>query len=256
MNVTRARFLRNATVGLLAAGVLAACGSGGDTNTWTVGTEPGFAPFETMNGGQLEGFDIDLMNAVGEKAGKTIEFKSLPFDSLIAALQGNSIDAAISSMTITPERQKAVDFSDPYFDAGLAIAVAANNTKVKTIDDLKGKKIAVQLGTTGASTATNIEGTKITTFESAPLALTELSNGNVDAVINDAPATKAAIASGNIPNVKIVGEVLTDESYGIALPKGSENVAAVNSAIAELKADGTYDTIYQKWFDMAPPAAK
>ena len=259
MKITRSSFLRNTAVGLLAAGVLAACGGGGggsDSDTWTVGTEPGFPPFESMNGSEFEGFDIDLMNAIGEKAGKTIEFSSLPFDSLIAALQGGSINAAISGMTITPERQEAVDFSDPYFEAGLAIAVAASNTDVKTVDDLKGKKIAVQLGTTGASTANSIEGAQVTTFESAPLALTELSNGNVDAVINDAPATKEAIDGGNIPDVKIVGEVLTDESYGIALPKGSEDVAAVNSAIAELKADGTYDTIYQKWFDTAPPKAK
>ncbi|MGB3766507.1 MAG: basic amino acid ABC transporter substrate-binding protein [Phormidesmis sp.] len=259
MKVTRARFLRNTAVGLLTAGVLAACGGGGgggDADTWTVGTEPGFPPFESMNNGEFEGFDIDLMNAIGEKAGKTIEFSSLPFDSLIAALQGGSIDAAISGMTITPERQEAVDFSDPYFEAGLAIAVAESNTDVKTIDDLKGKRIAVQLGTTGASTADSVEGAQVTTFESAPLALTELSNGNVDAVINDAPATKEAVDGGNIPGVKIVGEVLTDESYGIALPKGSDNLAAVNSAIAELKADGTYDTIYQKWFDMAPPAAE
>ena len=263
MKVTRASFLRNAAVGLLAAGALAACGGGGDggssssggADTWTVGTEPGFPPFESMSAsGEFEGFDIDLMNAIGEQAGKTIEFSSLPFDSLISALQGSSIDAAISGMTITPERAEAVDFSDPYFEAGLAIAVAEDNTDIKTIDDLKGKKIAVQLGTTGASTAESVEGSEVTTFESAPLALTELSNGNVDAVINDAPATADAVASGNIPNIKVVGEILTDESYGIALPKGSENVEAVNAALAELKADGTYDTIYQKWFDTAPPA--
>lgn len=256
MKVTRARFLRNTAVGLLAAGVLAACGGGGgNSDTWTVGTEPGFPPFESIDTetGEFEGFDIDLMNAIGEKAGKTVEFSSLPFDSLISALQGGSIDAAISGMTITAERAEAVDFSDPYFEAGLAIAVAEDNTEVKTLDDLEGKRIAVQLGTTGASTAESVEGATVTTFESAPLALTELANGNVDAVINDAPATKEAVDSGNIPGIAIVGEVLTDESYGIALPKGSENVAAVNSALAELKADGTYDTIYQKWFDTAPP---
>ena len=254
MKVTRASFLRNTAVGLLAAGVLAACGgSGGDADTWTVGTEPGFPPFESLSeSGEFEGFDIDLMNAIGEKAGKTVEFNSLPFDSLIAALQGGTIDAAISGMTITPERAESVDFSDPYFQAGLAIAVAEDNNELTTLEDLEGKRIAVQIGTTGASTAESIEGAEVTTFESAPLALIELSNGNVDAVINDAPATLEAISTGNIPGIKVVGELLTEESYGIAMPQGSENVALVNSALAELKSDGTYDTIYEKWFGSAP----
>lgn len=253
MKVTRASFLRNTAVGLLAAGVLAACGGGGSSDTWTVGTEPGFPPFESMTeSGEFEGFDIDLMTEIGQRAGKTVEFNSLPFDSLIAALQGGTIDAAISGMTITPERAESVDFSDPYFQAGLAIAVAEDDNELTTLADLEGKKIAVQLGTTGASTAESIEGAEVTTFESAPLALLELSNGNVDAVINDAPATLEAISTGNIPNIKVVGELLTEESYGIAMPQGSENVALVNDALAEMRADGTYDTIYEKWFGSAP----
>ena len=253
MKVTRAIFLKNAVVSLLAASVLAACGGGKDPNTWTVGTEPGFPPFESMTeSGEFEGFDIDLMTEIGERAGKTIEFNSLPFDSLIAALQGGTIDAAISGMTITEERTQSVDFSDPYFQAGLAIAVAENNNEITKLEDLEGKKIAVQLGTTGASTAEEIQGAQVTTFESAPLALLELANKNVDAVINDAPATIEAISSENIPGIKVVGELLTEESYGIAMPQGSENVAAVNEALADIKADGTYDTIYEKWFGTAP----
>ena len=99
-------------------------------------------------------------------------------------------------MTITPERAESVDFSDPYFHAGLAIAVAEDNNELTTLEDLEGQRIAVQIGTTGASTAESIEGAEVTTFESAPLALIELSNGNVDAVINDAPATLEAISTG------------------------------------------------------------
>lgn len=255
MKVTRASFLRSMAVGLLAAGVLSACGGGGEggSDTWTVGTEPGFPPFESMSeSGEIVGFDIDLMTEIGERSGKTVEFNSLPFDSLISALQGGSIDAAISGMTITPERAETVDFSDPYFEAGLAIAVAEDDNELKTLADLEGKRIAVQIGTTGADTAEGVEGATITTFESAPLALLELSNGNVDAVINDAPATLEAISTGNIPGIKVVGELLTEESYGIAMPKGSENVTLVNSALAEMREDGTYDTIYEKWFGSAP----
>ena len=269
-NVTRSAFLRSMVLGLCTAGLLVACGGGsgggsdggdggsgssGGGSSLSVGTEPAFPPFEsTGKGGELQGFDIDLMNAIGEKTGKTINFQSLPFDGLIPALQSGTIDAAISGMSITDERKKTVDFSDPYFAAGLAIAVAKNNTDIKTIDDLKGKRIAVQIGTTGAEKANSISGAKVSTFDSAPLALQELANGNADAVINDAPATAEAVKSGNIPGIQVVGQILTDESYGIALPKGSDNAEAINKAIGELKSDGTYATLYKKWIGSEPPA--
>ncbi len=261
MKLTRSTFLRNAAIGLLSAGLLAACGGGGSetpeasADVWKVGTEAGFPPFESVgDDGELVGFDIDLFNAIGEKTGQTIEFENLPFDSLIPALQGGTIDAAISGMTITEERAQTVDFSDPYFDAGLAIAVKEETTDIASLDDLEGKRIAVQIGTTGAAAAEGVPNAEVTTFENAPLALQELSNGNADAVINDAPATLDAIATGNIPGITVVGELLTEESYGIALPKGSENVEAINAAIAEIRSDGTYAELYRKWFDAEPPA--
>lgn len=252
----KAGFLRSLALGLCITGLVVACGggSGQGDDVWSVGTEPGFPPFESItNTGEFEGFDIDLMRAIGEKAGKTIEFQNLPFDSLIPALQGGSIDAAISGMTITEERAQTVDFSDPYFRAGLAIAVADGTTDIQTLDDLRGKKIAAQIGTTGADTANSVEGATVSTFDSAPLALQELANGNVDAVVNDAPATLDAINTGNIPGVTVVGELLTEESYGIALPKGSENVEAINTALAAVRSDGTYAELYRKWFGTEPP---
>ncbi len=249
------RFMALGALGLCTAGLVVACGGAQDDNVWSVGTEPGFPPFESVGeGDELVGFDIDLMKAIGEKAGKTIEFESLPFDGLITALQGGSIDAAISGMTITEERAQTVDFSDPYFRAGLAIAVAKDNKDIKSLDDLKGKRIAVQIATTGAETANKVPDAKVSTFDSAPLALQELANGNADAVVNDAPATLDAIKSGNIPGITVVGELLTEENYGIALPKGSENVEAINAALAEIKTDGTYAELYKKWFGTEPPA--
>lgn len=254
-NVTRSAFLKSMVLGLCTAGLLAACGGGADDNTWSVGTEPAFPPFESTNAsGELEGFDIDLMNAIAEKAGKTVDFQSLPFDGLIPALQSGTIDAAISSVSITNERANTVDFSEPYIESGLAIAVADGNTQIQSLDDLKGKKIAAQIGTTGAATANEVPDATVSEFDSAPLALQELANGNVDAVINDAPVTKFAISTGNIPGVVVVGKQLTSENYGIALPKGSENLETINKALAEIKADGTYDTIYKKWIGEAPPA--
>lgn len=276
MSIKRSSFLRNIAMGLSASLVLAACGGSaptdtadtsdtGDTateettdagesgGTLTVATEPAFPPFEFQgDDGELQGFDIDLMNAIGETAGLEIQFESLPFDGIIPALQAGTVDAAISGMTITEERLQTVDFSRPYIKAGLAIAVKEENTEVTSLEDLQDKKIAVQIGTTGASQAAEIPGADISTFDSAPLALQELANGNVDAVINDAPVTLDAIASGNIDGLKVVGELLTTEYYGIALPKDSENVAIINDALMTMMEDGTYAEIYQKWFGAEP----
>lgn len=269
--LTRSRFLRQFIFGVGFAAILAACGPntpetntsstpGTETetaatgDTLTVATEPAFPPFESQGtGGELEGFDIDLMNAIGEEAGLTIEFQSLPFDGIIPALQAGTVDAAISAMTITEERAQTVDFSNPYFKAGLAIAVSEANTDIQSLDDLEGKRIAVQIGTTGAETAQSIAGAQVSTFDSGPLALQELANGNVDAVINDAPVTLDAIKSGNIGGIKVVGELVTEEFYGIALPKNSENREAINEGLATIIENGTYAELYQKWFAAEPP---
>lgn len=269
MTIKRSSFLRHVAFGLSASLVLAACGGTATTETTegeevgaaeksggvlTVATEPAFPPFEFQDdNGELQGFDIDLMNAIGETAGLEVQFESLPFDGIIPALQAGTVDAAISGMTITEERLQTVDFSRPYIKAGLAIAVQEDNAEVKGLDDLEDKKIAVQIGTTGADQAAEIPGAEISTFDSAPLALQELANGNVDAVINDAPVTLDAIASGNIDGLKVVGELLTTEFYGIALPKDSENVAVINDALTTMMENGTYAEIYQKWFGDEPP---
>lgn len=263
MRISRFRFLRRVLVGLLSfvcVVTFAACGSttgtgGVDSGTLKVATEPAFPPFESQaSGGGLEGFDIDLMNAIGEAAGLKIEFQSLPFDGIIPALQAGTVDAAISAMTITAERAQTVSFSRPYFKAGLAIAVQADNNAITSLDSLKNKKIAVQIGTTGADTAKKVEGSQVRAFDSAPLALQELANGNVDAVINDAPVTLYAIKSGNIPGVKVVGgQLLTEEFYGIAAPKDSPNLEKINSGLKTLIDNGKYAEIYKKWFGSEPP---
>lgn len=221
-----------------------------------VGTEPAFPPFEMQapDGKGLTGFDVDLFNAIGEEANLEIQFQSMPFDGLIPALQSRTIDAAISGMTITAERAQTVDFSRPYFQSGLAIAVRKDNKgNIKSFDDLENKKIAVAIGTTGARQAGNIPGAVISTFDNSALALQELSNGKVDAVVNDAPVTLYAIKVGNLSNVEVVGELLTEEYYGIALPKNSPNVAKIDEAIDKLLSSGKYRRLYQKWFAGEPP---
>jgi arginine/lysine/histidine/glutamine transport system substrate-binding/permease protein len=200
-------------------------------SAWEVGTEPAFPPFEMKDEatGELTGFDIELMQAIGEAAGREIDFISLPFDGLVPALQSKTIDAAISGMTITAERAQTVDFSSPYFEAGLAIAVREDETEIQSFEDLEGKRIAVQIGTTGAEQAGLVEGANVSQFDAAPLALQELLNGRVDAVVNDLPVTLFAINEANLQGVKIAGELVTEEYYGIALPKGSEALGEINA---------------------------
>lgn len=221
--------------------------------TLKVATDPTFAPFEFQGpDGIIQGFDIDLINSIGQAAGFKVELQSMPFDGTIAALQASSVDAVISGMTITEERLKTLDFSKPYIRAGLAIAIQETNKSITKFADLNNKKIAVQIGTTGANEAQKIPGAQISTFKTPSLALQELANGNVDAVINDYPVTLYAIQTGGLQGIKIIGDLLTEEYYGIAVPKNSPNLQLINKGLDAINQDGTYAQIYKKWFRVAP----
>ncbi len=256
--LTLVRWRRSLVLGLCCLLLFVGCGLNKSASvagkTLTFATEPAFPPFEFQaQGGGLQGFDIDLTNAIATAAGFKVKFQSLPFDGIIPGLRAKTVDAAISAITITSERAKTISFSQPYFKAGLAIAVRTDNPSITGFDSLKNKTIAVQIGTTGAAKAKNILGAKIRTFDSAPISLQALANGNVDAVINDAPVTLYAIKSGNLQGLKVVGQLLTEEFYGIATAKGSPNLQAINQGLATILKNGTYAQIYQKWFNTQPP---
>jgi arginine/lysine/histidine/glutamine transport system substrate-binding and permease protein len=267
--VKRSAFLRRLLPGLMSFVLvigIAACNPSQPTNTSSdstisdastvlkVATSPAFPPFESQAAnGTFTGFDIDLMQAVGEAAGFTVEFQSLPFEEIIPALQAGTVDAAISGITITPEREQVVRFSRPYFKAGLAIAVQATNNSIASIDDLQGKRIAVQAETTGASKASTVPGVQVSAVNSAPLALQELADSKVDAVINDAPVTLYIIKSGNMTYLKVVGDLLTEEYYGIATPNNSPYLEQINQGLDTLLNNGEYAKLYEKWFGTQPP---
>jgi arginine/lysine/histidine/glutamine transport system substrate-binding/permease protein len=218
-----------------------------------VALDPTFPPFQTTtSGGGFEGFDIDLINAIAEAEGLTLDMQGLPFDGIIPALQAGTVDLTISTMTITPERAQVVDFSRPYFKSGQAIAVQESNSDITSYNALAGKRIAVQIGTVGADQANKANAADVRTFDNTPLALQELANGNVDAVIGDAPVILYAIKSGSASGIKVAGELLTEEYYGIAAPKNSPNLEAINAGLATLLENGTYREIYQKWFSGEP----
>jgi arginine/lysine/histidine/glutamine transport system substrate-binding/permease protein len=248
------RFLRSLLLGLLCVLLISGVSKAQEKPVLTIAVEPVFAPFEfRAPSGEIQGFDVDLIRAVGQAAGFGVEFRNITFDGIIPSLQAGNVDAAVAAMTITEARSKAVSFSRPYFRAGLAIAVRSGTQGIKTLDDLKGKAIAVHIGTTGATTAKGILGAKIRTFDSAVLALQELKNGNVDAVIEDSPVMLYAIKTGSLKGIEVVGNLLTEEFYGIPLPLNSANLPRVNQGLTTILQNGTYAQIYQKWFAAQPP---
>lgn len=215
-----------------------------------VGMNAEYRPFEYVDeSGNIVGFDVDLIKALAERAGFEVELINTKWDGIFTALAAGEFDVVCSAATITEERQQTVDFTDPYFNAGQSIAVLESNTEIKGLEDLKGKRIGVQLGTTGDIEASKIEGAEVKRYEEITLAFQALANGDVDAVINDAPTSADIIKANPELKAKLVGEPFTNEFYGIAVNKNKPEIRdALNKALAEIKADGTYDRIYQKWF--------
>lgn len=215
-----------------------------------VGTDATFPPFEYQDEktGQFTGFDIDLIKAIADKLGMEVKITNLAFDGLIPGLLAGNYDLVIAAMTITDERAQAVDFSEPYFNAGLVVMTTKSNTAIKSIEDLKGKVVGVQLGTTGDLKASEMKGLKaVKRFNVYPDAVQALFNGNIDAIVLDLPVAAEFVKQFN--QLKVVGQPFTNEYYGIAFRKGNpELVKKVNQALAALKAEGKYDAIFSEWF--------
>jgi len=264
------RFLQIA--GLTAATfVLAACGKKEEApapaavasapapaRVYVVGTDAAYAPFESQNEkGEIVGFDIEVVQAVAAKAGIEVKFVNTPWEGIFNALGQGDRDMVVSAVTITEERKGTMDFSDPYFDAQQLIAVK-ETSKVAKFADLKRLKVGVQTGTTGDEAVSKLLGktsTNIKRFESTPLALKELEAGGVDAVVADNGVIIHYVANNPGGKFKTVADKdFVPEQYGIALKKGNtELLAKINKGLAEIKADGSYDAIFSKYFG-APPA--
>ena len=216
--------------------VLAACSK---PVSIKIATDATFAPFEyTNDAGDLVGFDIDLMNAIAEKAGFEFEWVNVPFDSVLAGLSECQYDAAIAAISISDERKQEMLFSAPYLDAGLVVVVNTATTDIAGIEDLIGKVVAAQLGTTGEMTAQDIEGVTYKPYDSYELAFLELANKGVDAVIADNPLAMGYIAA-NPEKIKAVGDILNNEQYGIAIcEKNSDLQTKIDTALNELIESG------------------
>src|SRR5699024_4533024 len=222
-------------------------------DSYTVATDSSFVPFEFEEDGEYVGFDIDLINAVADEAGFDIELEVTNFDGIIPGLQTGSFDIAIAGISITEERAEKIDYSDPYYESGLAIGVPSDNEDINGIEDLEEKTIATRLGSTSAAyIEENIDNADPSQFEQLDQAYLAVENGSADAVLYDAPNVNYYIQTTG-DNLKVVGDLYQAEDYGIAISKGQEElVTAINDALATLKENGTYDEIYEKWFGKAP----
>ncbi|MBK7140627.1 MAG: basic amino acid ABC transporter substrate-binding protein [bacterium] len=249
---------RLTTLSFILVATLAGCGGDGSIpqsgRVLRVGTDATYPPFETVNTetGKPEGFDIDLITEVARRNGWTTDFIITPFDGMIPGLQGEKYDVAISSITITPERAAVVDFSKPYYTAGQVVAVLLNNSSIAGINDLTGKRVGVQLGTTGELMAQRTEGLQVFSYDNIGAAFIDMANGNLDAVLNDYPTTQAYIRSHG--SAKTVGDILSREQYGIAVRKGNDSLLQqINTALEAIRSDSSYIQLHLKWFD-TPPA--
>jgi polar amino acid transport system substrate-binding protein len=250
---------------LLAAGcVLAGCGgsggsSSGGSHSPTSGlAKPGvlttcthlpYPPFEFEQNGKVVGFDVDLVDKAARKLGAKQTFLDTPFENFKtgAFLNTGQCDVAAAGITITPERRKYVDFSDPYFDATQALVVR-KGSDIPNLAGAKGKKIGTQTQTTGEEFATS-RGLNPTSFESSDALLNGLRTGQVDGVITDYPVVAGWLKQPKLASEFEVKETLdTHEQYGFMVRKGNTKVLdALNAAIKESKADGSYKAIYEKW---------
>jgi len=218
----------------------------------TVASNIAYPPFESSPRGEPKGFDIDLMNEIGKRAGFEVEYENVRFDSILRGIDADLFDAAISAMTITKEREQQIDFSDPYFNADQALLVRSDS-EVQSIDDLTEASVGVQAGSTGQIKAEELlddeQIGEITPFRTIGEAFAALKEGKVEGVIYDISAAHRKIVA-NGGEIKFVESISTGEQYGIAFPTDSPLVDPVNRAMVEIKDDGTYDKLYEKWIGM------
>ncbi len=214
-----------------------------------VATDATWPPFEIVDESTKEivGFDIDLMKAIAAASNLEVEFVNVGFDPLLAGIAQCQYDAAISAMTITEDRKKEMLFTNPYFNAGQIVSVQADNTDITSKDNLGGKKVGAQIGTTGAIEAAAIAGAEVRTYDTVDLAFQDLINGQIDAVIADKPLALGFVGK-NLDKLKVVGDAFTDENYGIAVcNKNQALVDQLNAGLAKVQAEGLIEKLSTQW---------
>lgn len=255
--------------------ILGACGAkenpetGGDSSTATdsgseatdtdtdeeklvvqVGTSPTYPPFESEEKGELVGFDIALIEKIAEVEGFEVEFSNMQFDGLIPALKSGQLDVVVGALSITDKRMESVDFSNAYYESGLSI-LAKPDSGITGFDDLKGKLIGVQKGTSSYNymVANGIEDQDIKQYADISTAYNTLENGGVDAILYDNPSNINYLNEQDT-DAEIIGDILAGEFYGIAVnPKKKELLDKINDGLAEIQENGTYEQLFDDYLN-------
>ncbi len=213
-----------------------------------------YPPFEFSPRKGPKGFDIDLMNEIADRAGLEVQYRNVQFDSLLRGLSTDLFDAVISGMTITDTRRQQVDFSDPYYSVDEALVVQSGS-EIESTGDLTEETLGVQLGTLGQAEAGDLlnadDVNSVRTYRTIGEAFAALEKGVVDGVIYDLPSVQEEV-DGSGGALELVEVIPTGEQYGIALPKESPLTEPVNEALVEIKEDGTYEEIYERWIGRPP----
>lgn len=219
-----------------------------------VATDTAFVPFEFKQGDKYVGFDVDLWDAIAKELKLDYTLKPMDFSGIIPALQTRNVDLALAGITITEERKKALEFSDGYYKSGLQVMVRNNENNIKGISDLNGKVVAVKSGTGSVEYAkANIKSKDLRQFPNIDSAYMELGTNRADAVLHDTPNILYFIHTAGKGRFKAVGDSIEAQQYGIAFPKGSDDLREkVNGALKTLKENGTYNQLYKKWFGTEP----
>ena len=214
----------------------------------TMATNATFPPYEmTTDSGEIEGIDVDTAKAIAEKLGLELQIDDMDFDAALLSVQQGKADIVMAGVTVTDERKAVMDFSDSYA-TGIQSIIVPNDSDIASPDDLAGKKIGTQRGTTGYIYCSDDFGDDaVVAYDSGLTAVQALNNGQVDAVVIDnAPATEYVAAN---PGLKVLDTSYAEEDYAIGMAKGSALEDAINKALEELKADGTLQAIVDKYIN-------
>ncbi|CAG7636290.1 transporter substrate-binding domain-containing protein [Paenibacillus allorhizosphaerae] len=221
--------------------------------TLKVGIESNFRPFTYSEGGENKGFEVELWKAISKEANLKYELVPMQQSELNKAVQSGKVDLAVAGMTVNKARKDNFVFSDPYFQTGLVILTNSDNGQIKSKDDLAGKVVATKIGSTAYTYASGLTGIKeVRGYPDISEAYDKLKNKSVDAVIFDERNVHDFQQNGGEGKVKIVGETLNKESYAVVAKKRSKYIGRINQAIGKVVKDGTYETLYAKWFGGKP----
>lgn len=242
------------TVGAAGASAAVAGCLGGDEDVIVPGTASGFPPFEFTDGGELVGFDIDLAEAVIEEAGYEVgDWVDIEFDSLIPSLTEDDIDLIAAAMTITDDRAETIAFSNAYYESDQAVLVREDGDfNPETVEDFEGQRIGAQSGTTGEGEVEDliddgiVDENNYRQYDNYTLAVQDLENGNVDAIVIDIPVARNFADSRA---VRIAFIIETGEEFGFGMRQDDERLSDINDGLAAVNEDGTYEDLVEEWFE-------